>query len=215
MCKTVKQSKNELVIIGEIVHIRLVNTGHYTKATKSTFYNLHADYYTWYESPDRYAYATVNGETIKLHEYIKGKRPGLMVDHKDRDRLNNTDENLRVCLPAENARNTSLARNNKLGVKGIKQEKDGKYTIHLWPDSDGRYIGRTADLIVAQLVYNVASKWYYGDFAYQHEIAERDITQARLKDTSTLLEHFKEKEEKRNREVPHVLGSFYVAQEAI
>ena len=206
MCKINK--KNELIVVGEKVYIGLPN-GKYATATYKTFTNLHADEAYWYEGSNGYVVATIEGQLIGLHEYIAGKRPGLMVDHKDRDKLNNTDENLRVCTAAENARNTSTARNNKLGIKGIKQDADGKYDIHVWPDNKGRFIGRTSNLLVAKLVYNIVSKWYYGDFAYQHDIPDYELTRDILVEAKEMTDHFATKEANNNREVPHMLGSFY------
>ena len=43
------------------------------------------------------------------------------VDHQDRDRLNNTIENLRWCSYAENNRNCSMSKNNTSGEMNISK----------------------------------------------------------------------------------------------
>lgn len=54
-------------------------------------------------------YAATNrpgGGLLKLHHAIMGSPPpGMMVDHIDRDKLNNTRANLRFVTPSENSRN--------------------------------------------------------------------------------------------------------------
>ena len=45
--------------------------------------------------------------------------PGYVVDHRDRNRLNNTRRNLHVVTPQENAHNLSMKKNNKSGYTGV------------------------------------------------------------------------------------------------
>jgi len=49
--------------------------------------------------------------TIQLHHFIIGKKDGLIVDHKDRDSLNNQKENLRFCTYSQN--NMNQKKSNK------------------------------------------------------------------------------------------------------
>jgi len=54
-----------------------------------------------------------------LHWQIMGKPPrGFVIDHKDNDGLNNTNENLRRCTQAQNCANRGPQRNNSSGYKG-------------------------------------------------------------------------------------------------
>jgi len=75
----------------------------------------------WYEHKTRgsltvYAKAMVDGETYYMHQVVMGDQAqGGVVDHIDRNGLNNTKANLRIISQAENARNwgrdPSLAAN--------------------------------------------------------------------------------------------------------
>jgi hypothetical protein len=74
------------------------------------------------------ACATVNERgrksTIKLHRFILGiTDPKVKVDHKNHNGLDNRRENLRDCTQAENGANSLLYKSNKIGHKGILQDK--------------------------------------------------------------------------------------------
>jgi hypothetical protein len=201
--KQTTQSKTILSTMNGVVYIILTNTKKVAIATAKTFFRYGADKITWNEDPYGYVRGSINGESIFLHEFLAGKRPGLYVDHIDGDKSNNTDENLRVCTASENGYNRGVSKNNKLGIKGIKQEKDGKYVIHVWPDSDGRYIGRTYNLVAAKLVYNIASRAYQEDFARPHKVDRQEMTPEVFEEVYRVIELWKDRESKRNRDIPY------------
>jgi hypothetical protein len=63
--------------------------------------------HSWYYR-EGYALAKIGSKEIRMHRYIMDVHdPDLIVDHKDRNRLNNTRENLRVFNYIENANNRS------------------------------------------------------------------------------------------------------------
>jgi len=63
--------------------------------------------HSWYYR-EGYALAKIGSKEIRMHRYIMDVHdPDLIVDHKDRNRLNNTRENLRVFNYIQNANNRS------------------------------------------------------------------------------------------------------------
>lgn len=61
--------------------------------------------HSWYYR-EGYALAKIDSHEIRMHRYIMDVHdPDLIVDHKDRNRLNNTRGNLRVINYLENANN--------------------------------------------------------------------------------------------------------------
>lgn len=63
----------------------------------------------------------------RMHRWILGvEDETLVVDHIDRNGLNNQKSNLRIITCSQNKRNQSTVRNNKFNFNGIKLEK-GKY----------------------------------------------------------------------------------------
>lgn len=64
---------------------------------------------------------------LKMHRLILGLTdPKIKVDHKDRNGLNSTRENLRIATNQQNNRNKSEKRNRKqkyIGARGFKHSK--------------------------------------------------------------------------------------------
>lgn len=61
--------------------------------------------FSWYYR-EGYALAKIDGHEIRMHRYIMDVHdPDMIVDHKDRNRLNNTRGNLRIINYLENANN--------------------------------------------------------------------------------------------------------------
>lgn len=63
--------------------------------------------YSWSIGIDGYAQAKIDGKMVRLHEFLLGKfrGPGLVIDHINRDPLNNRKENLRIVSKRQNALN--------------------------------------------------------------------------------------------------------------
>lgn len=76
--------------------------------------------YKWYLRPDGYvATNNYNGEYTYLHTLICNKNSKVYVDHIDRDKLNNTEENLRGADGSENQMNKGIRSNNTSGKVGV------------------------------------------------------------------------------------------------
>ena len=56
---------------------------------------------------------------IRLHRLIAMPGPGLVVDHLNRNKLDNRRQNLKVCTTAENTRNQGKRSDNSSGVAGV------------------------------------------------------------------------------------------------
>lgn len=64
------------------------------------------------------SYAVRQGEgEHRMHRLIMGSPGGMEVDHKDRNGLNNTRENLRIVTHAENGQN--MVRKGRVELRGI------------------------------------------------------------------------------------------------
>lgn len=72
----------------------------------------------------RHVYIDGKRTTQALHQVI-GARKGIVgpVDHKDRDGLNNTRDNLRAATVSQNGANKAIQSNNTSGVKGVSWNK--------------------------------------------------------------------------------------------
>lgn len=81
--------------------------------------------YKWYLRPDGYvATNNYNGIYMYLHSLICNKNNKYYVDHKDRNKLNNTEGNLREADGSENQMNKGIRTNNTSGKVGVHWAKD-------------------------------------------------------------------------------------------
>lgn len=137
--------------------------------------------FNWNCSGDGYAvrmsYSNGWGRTILMHRVILGcQGEAEEGDHKDGNRLNNLESNLRRSVEYQNARNRkkSAAIEGKTttsrfkGVTWHKRCKRWEVSIH-W-HGKSRYIGQYRDEEDAGLAYDVAAQILYGEFARLNNI---------------------------------------------
>lgn len=87
---------------------------------------------TWYLHKTGYA-ATSNG--VYMHRVILGSRQAIdIVDHIDRDKLNNRPENLRSVNRAQNMHNVGARKNSSSGIRGVFQTRSGKWLAKVVAD---------------------------------------------------------------------------------
>lgn len=103
--------------------------------------------------------------TIPMHRQILGLEPGdgMVVDHKNRNPLDNRRVNLRIASQAENLRNTGLARNNTSGYPGVSWDK--KY--RKWVANFHIHLGRYDDIEDAIESRRQAEKKYWGEVIHR------------------------------------------------
>lgn len=102
----------------------------------------------------------------KIHNLLMNPSPGNVIDHKNRNKLDNRRENLRECTKIENDRN-KIQENNKSKIfRGVRLSENGKkYQARLKYVDKEIYLGTfetKEEAIEARLE---AEKKYYGEFA--------------------------------------------------
>ena len=105
----------------------------------------------------------IGKKIIKLHRFLMGDPPGLVVDHWDGNRLNNRKSNLRVCTTRENNMNIGLMGRNRSGYRGVsfsKTNRKWRATISL--DRKQLHLGYFDHPDVASAVYEEAAELFYG-----------------------------------------------------
>lgn len=66
-----------------------------------------------------YVSKNYKNKKLYLHRYIMGMPDNVIIDHIDRNPLNNVKSNLRIATARQNAKNTDFKINSKYGLKGI------------------------------------------------------------------------------------------------
>jgi hypothetical protein len=101
----------------------------------------------------------VNGrrQYVRLHRLILGVEDGVLVDHINRNPLDNRRSNLRIASPSLNGLNRGIQRNNTSGYRGVKLHKpSGRWIARIQIDGKFRYLGRFATPAEASIAYEVA-----------------------------------------------------------
>lgn len=129
----------------------------------------------WCYSNSGYAvhyYADEFGQrkTLYLHRFLmqrmsrEGIPPGMQVDHRNRNRIDNRRSNLRLATRSENQANKGVAVNNTSTYKGVTFNT-GCWEARIRYQGKRLYLGRFATPLEAAMMYDAASRLLYRDFA--------------------------------------------------
>lgn len=122
------------------------------------------DQYLWSKHHSGYAHALINGEQVAMHRLLTNKPVGMHVDHKNHDRTDNRMQNLRVCSRTENRRNSTKARNNTTGFKGVVVSY-GRYSARIGYLGKKLHLGYYDTPEEAAMAYDKKAIELHGDFA--------------------------------------------------
>lgn len=102
-----------------------------------------------------------------MHRLILGVYDtNVIIDHKDRNKLNNTRDNLRICTAKQNARNRKAqigSTSKYLGVSFFNRDK--KWFSHIRINGKSKHLGVFKDEIEAAKCYDKHAAIMYGEFA--------------------------------------------------
>ena len=107
--------------------------------------------------------------TVRMHRKILGLERGdpRQGDHRNRDTLDNTDENLRIpptC--ADQQRNRGRMRDSASPYKGVTFDKrEGKWHAQIQLSSGRHSLGYYRTAYEAHLAYCYMAVWHFGEFA--------------------------------------------------
>lgn len=104
---------------------------------------------------------------VQMHRFIAGLGAGdpQMVDHRNRNTLDNQRDNLRVTLD-QNQQNVGKRKDNASGFKGVSFHKgSGKWQSRIRVGGKSICLGFYSTALAAGLIYDEAAVQHHGQFA--------------------------------------------------
>lgn len=126
--------------------------------------------HTWYVNSWGYAvrFERVNGKKvcIRMHRELMGlsMHDGKIVDHVNRNRIDNRRANLRICTVSQNGVNSGPRSHNRLGVKGVQKHRN-RFQTKITINGRRKFLGTFATAEEASEFFELASALVHGEFA--------------------------------------------------
>lgn len=133
-------------------------------------------WYAWFNPSTHSFYAVVSiqkdnkKKTTYLHRLLMNPPKGKVVDHINKNTLDNRRKNLRVCTQRDNIR-ASKGRPSASGFKGVFWNKIlKKWQGKIYVDGKSIHLGVFQNKELGAIAYNNAAKKYFGEFAHLNKI---------------------------------------------
>lgn len=125
----------------------------------------------WYGRTGRSGVRYAMRKGLLLHRLIMQAPPGVDVDHRDADGLNNRRENLRLATKSQNGANQRVRGVGLSRYKGVSISR-GLWTAGVWFQGKNYACGTFATELAAARAYNETAKAFFGEFARLNELPE-------------------------------------------
>lgn len=97
---------------------------------------------------------------------MTGEWPSSTIDHKNRDRADDSWDNLRLASKSQNAANSKMNARNSSGVRGISWDRcNNKWRVTIQVNGKSMNLGRFVDIESAKAAYTKAARQFFGEFA--------------------------------------------------
>lgn len=113
-------------------------------------------------------------QTIAMHRYLTNAPKGMVVDHINRNPLDNQKANLRVVTQAENQKNRGMDKRVRTksseykGVSRCPKAKRVRWLAVIVVNKKLNYLGIFKEEILAAEAYDKAADLYFGVYGYRN-----------------------------------------------
>lgn len=118
----------------------------------------------------KYRKMMINRKTFYVHHAIFLFHFGYLpkvIDHINRNTLDNKIENLRAADQQKNVANSGMRKNNTSGIKGVYWDKNkNKWVAQITVNGKCIKLGKFDDIDLAANEYSCAAEKYFGEFSF-------------------------------------------------
>ncbi len=113
-----------------------------------------------------YAAMFNEGKILYMHRFIMNAPKGRIVDHRNRESLDNRKTNLRFATRSQNSCNKKITKKGTSKYRGVSIEKDSKkWQAIIYYNRMRKHLGLFENEEDAARAYDNAAKLYHGEFA--------------------------------------------------
>ena len=114
----------------------------------------------------RFVYFKNSNKGYALHREVIKVKKNQMLDHINRNTLDNRKNNLRICNKAQNAMNCKIHKHNTSGYKGVSWFRTSKkWRAYIVISNKQKHLGLFKTKKDAAIAYNTSAKKLFGEFA--------------------------------------------------
>lgn len=108
----------------------------------------------------------VYGKGLKMHKLLYPNAPkGKVIDHINRNRLDNRLENFRICTSKQNSYNTKKPKNSTNNYKGVIKQNNDLWTARVSKDGQIHEIKDIQTDKEAAKIYDMMAEELFGEYA--------------------------------------------------